>query len=269
SPGYDPVDLLTYRRPAKADFEAQLDLINAYSELRVDRSAEILNQTGYPEHFHGVIAGLHPVRTKYTLELMQVAQLFATGIAQRVKHSLACKRPDMYSAQIQPMIPMPGHGALPSGHATEAATVARVLALLIDDVDDGVGCFQDQIIHQAERIAVNRTIAGVHFPADSTCGAMTGLALAEYFVARAGGLGGPKTKTKKRKVASAAFDGVGIGTADFFMSELFSGGARVDAAAGMTLGADVEVPKAAESAPLKWLWEKAKSEWPDRRGSDM
>ena len=36
----------------------------------------------------------------------------------------------------------------------------------------------------ATRIAVNRTIAGVHFPIDSAAGAVLGLTLGLYFVAR-------------------------------------------------------------------------------------
>ncbi|MBW4707099.1 phosphatase PAP2 family protein [Roseobacter sp. YSTF-M11] len=273
---YESEPLFSFRRPRIEDFKEQLDYVNTYAELRMDRSAEILSQTGYPEHFFGVILGLHPSRTKYSLELMATAQLFATGIAQRVKHALACKRPDMFSSQIQPMIPMPGHGTLPSGHATEAFTVARVMSLLIDDRDIEFG-IQDQLMHQAERISINRTIAGVHFPADSIAGAMLGLGLGEYFVARGRGLGpgaaGPYTETTSNFISTAHFDGTVVGNEDFRMRTLFDKGQRqsLDAAGRriVELGAKVNVVTATECLPLTWLWEKAKAEWPDRRAADM
>ncbi len=42
----------------------------------------------------------------------------------------------------------------------------------------------EQLLRLASRIAVNRTIAGVHFPVDSAAGAVLGLTLGAYFVAR-------------------------------------------------------------------------------------
>ncbi|MFA3919102.1 phosphatase PAP2 family protein [Ruegeria hyattellae] len=285
---FDSSELFSFKRPSLTEFRRQLDYVNTYSELRLDRSAEILSQTGYPEHFHGVILGLHPDRTRYTLELMAMAQLFATGVAQRVKHALACKRPDMFSSQIQPMIPMPGHGTLPSGHATEAFTVARVMSLLVDDrADTDVGNgVQDQLMHQAERIAINRTIAGVHFPADSIAGAMLGLGLGEYFVARANGLGvgasrgknrnagQAYTKTIRNRVKPARFDGTNISSLDFRMRDLFRSGERQSldnesSVPVVELLEAVEVSERSMSRPLRWLWERAKEEWPARTASDM
>ena len=39
-------------------------------------------------------------------------------------------------------------------------------------------------MRQAARIAINRTVAGVHFPADSAAGAVLGLTLGQYLVKR-------------------------------------------------------------------------------------
>ena len=39
-------------------------------------------------------------------------------------------------------------------------------------------------MNQAARIAINRTVAGVHFPVDSMAGQLLGLTVAEYFIKR-------------------------------------------------------------------------------------
>ena len=87
---------------------------------------------------------------------------------------------------IQPLLPTPEHGSLPSGHATEAFFVARMLSHL-------AGHRADQPKHQeldnqlqrlATRIANNRIISGVHFHIDSVAGRMVGETLAEYLIYR-------------------------------------------------------------------------------------
>ena len=54
----------------------------------------------------------------------------------------------------------------------------------------------------AARIAINRTVAGVHFPVDSVAGAVLGLTLGKYLVARA--TGGDKSGMAFRRHAVPA-----------------------------------------------------------------
>ena len=69
-------------------------------------------------------------------------------------------------------------------------------------------------MRQAARIAINRTVAGVHFPADSAAGAVLGLTLGQYLVNRANG-----TATNYR---AAEFDGAAYpDNEDFNWSDLF------------------------------------------------
>jgi membrane-associated phospholipid phosphatase len=102
----------------------------------------------------------------------------------RFKHAFACKRPVDLSSQIQPMIPTPGHATWPSGHATEAFTI--IITVLMALLPEGHK-YKEQLERLAARIAVNRTVAGVHFPVDSAAGRLLGTALAGYFVARCKG----------------------------------------------------------------------------------
>lgn len=248
------VEMVRITRPTQADFLAQTALVNAYADLRGDRGAEVLDQVGFPTPFFGTIISLHPARNKYTLELIGLAQMMAAKTAMRVKHSLACLRPDRFSAQIMPMIPTPGHGALPSAHSVEAFIVARLLINLLKGKVD-LPKLEELLLEQAARISVNRHVAGVHFPADTFAGSVMGLTLGDYLSARAGA-GTP--------VTGAKFNGPGIGDEDFDLGSFYAGqslsdyttpgGAKIVEQGGQLSGIGT-------SALLNWLWVKAREEW--------
>ena len=149
-----------------------------YVDQRPDRGAEILGQLGPLGAFFGIILGLSAARNLKTYELLGHVQNLAGYASMMPKHLLACRRPDEVDARILPLIPTPGHGSFPSGHATQAFAMATVLAALVRsqpahyaDTETRI----DLLYRQAHRIAVNRTVAGVHFPMDSQAGALLGL----------------------------------------------------------------------------------------------
>ena len=125
-----------------------------------------------------------------TRQLLKLVLEVSIIIHMRIKHALACRRPVEFSPQIQPMIVTPGHGSLPSGHATEAFVVAFVMDALLrrarlpkeERQPAGFRFRRDdplttQLMRIAERVATNRTVAGVHFPADSVAGMVLAQAL--------------------------------------------------------------------------------------------
>mgnify|MGYP000753489585 CR=1 FL=1 len=114
------------------------------------------------------------------LELLDLAMSLATHVEMRFKHGFACQRPVDLSPQIQPMIPTPGHASWPSGHATEAYLTCALLQSLLPHG----GKYREQLERLAARIAVNRTVAGLHYPVDSAVGRLLGTALADFMVAR-------------------------------------------------------------------------------------
>jgi hypothetical protein len=120
-------------------------------------------------------------------------------VHQRVKHALNCPRPMLFSPRIQPMIQTLRHGALPSGHATEAFAVATVMTHLLAEADAAAAnrdpapfetraaeaaLAMTQHYRLAARIAINRTVSGLHFAVDSAAGAVFGTTLGDYLVAR-------------------------------------------------------------------------------------
>ncbi|MGR3523606.1 MAG: phosphatase PAP2 family protein [Paracoccus sp. (in: a-proteobacteria)] len=176
-------ELAAITRPGLDDFRQAATLIGSYAELRSDRAAEIQVQTQHLVPFFAAILPIEASRAPATLEMLDLAQDMATFVVMRVKLNLGCPRPPQFSDRIQPMIACPSHASLPSGHATQAFTLATILALL-QDPDAGVAS-DSQLYRLACRISINRTVAGVHFPADSAAGAVLGIQLGRYLAARA------------------------------------------------------------------------------------
>jgi membrane-associated phospholipid phosphatase len=243
--------IVTMVRPTAGQFRRQLNLVNGYADLREDRTAEITAQIVSPIAFFTGIANLHPDRTRFTLELIWVALRLAGNVEHRFKHALACRRPLELSPQLQPMILTPGHGSLPSGHCTEAHIVAFVLNQLIRGNAAARRRWREQFMRLAARIAINRTVAGVHFPVDSVAGQLLGLTLGEYLLNRCGAL---------PRYDSWTFDGPRFpAPRDFDWRDLYNAltGLRVAqpwAVLGPRTAADT-------SQPLRWLWRKARDEW--------
>ena len=238
------VSLLRPRDALATTMGAQVEQVIAHADLRADRYSEILAQI--PQLVSGwtAIAGLHRDRTPATLALMGVAIRLAIAVEMRIKHALAVPRPVQYSPLVQPPIQTPSHSAFPSGHSTEAHCVARVLmAVSHHGPLSPVG---DMLLRQAARIAINRTVAGVHFPMDSRAGQILGTGLAEYLVGRC---------VAGHAVQYRRFD------AQDYLEENFVGPRldRVDAnTRGLTLGSTATPPA---SALLGWLWTRARAEW--------
>ena len=107
-------------------------MVLSWAELRSERATEIMAQIDPQYAFWSSIIYMHPDRTRRTFELINMLLQFCVYVEMRFKHALACWRPVEYNAQVQPMITTPGHGAFPSGHATQAQAVAHMLKALLN-----------------------------------------------------------------------------------------------------------------------------------------
>jgi membrane-associated phospholipid phosphatase len=233
-------------RPDIASFEKQLKFLRAYQDQRTDRAAEIVTQLGFPTPYFAMILGLQGVPNRFTFELIAVAQVLAAHVAMIVKHHLACRRPDRIGAKVMPMIPTPAHGSFPSAHATEAFVVAEVLKALIGRVEHypDVDKRKKLLDKLAERIAVNRTVAGLHYPIDTWAGAILGRTLGQLIVARCG------IPTQVDAYSYRARSDL-----DFFIDEFAKG---ENAAFGVSRMTSFSAPR---SSLFEWLWGKALKEF--------
>jgi hypothetical protein len=238
-------------RPTKDIFTGQLDLVANYAELRGSRGSEIMAQT-LPTQvpFWASIIGMQPYRQPWTQALMGLALSMTIDVEMRFKHAFACPRPGVMSPQIQPMMPVPGHSSWPSGHATETFMVAAVLQLLLQYANRSGQKYQEQLQRFAARVAVNRTVAGLHFPVDSAAGRLLGTALGEFFVARCRG----------DEVNEWGFDGRKFRGRDDAPVDFDPRVSMTDGSSGYYEYRPAGW-KVTQAPLLSWVWKKAIAEW--------
>jgi membrane-associated phospholipid phosphatase len=237
-------------RPPASCFEQQLALVLDWAELREERSTEILAQIDPQYAFWASILGLRSDRHRHTLELINLTLQLCVFVEMRFKHALACWRPVDLSAQVQPIITTPGHGSLPSGHATQAYAVAQVLSSLRGFTAGSPR--HEQLQRLSARIATNRVIAGVHFPVDSLAGRLLGQALGEYVVARCAASGG--------QWLPRGFDGRAL--ADWSGTDLQPMLQPLDSGSP-PFYQSLDSPASCLPTPLlsQWVWQQAHGEW--------
>lgn len=199
------VDLRTLRLSVD-EFDAQIDKVVRAAVEREDRMPEILAQANDTAEFFESVTGVSLATVPRTAELLDAAQSCAIGLLMGLKHQIAARRPVEMSAQIMPVIPTPGHGSLPSGHATIAAMMAWLWSTLLAS-KAAQPSRAIQLDRLARRIAFNRVVAGVHFPADSIVGYHLGTTLAQSMVALAGAGGSPAPLPSSRVCVDLGEDG--------------------------------------------------------------
>jgi hypothetical protein len=145
------------------------------------------------------------------------------------------------------MLATPTHSTLPSGHATQAHAVAMVLSRLIDGATaaEAVGNHRFRI---AARIAINRTVAGVHFPVDSASGAALGIALGEWIAA----MGGEPGEILVRTFKSGEYVADIGDFHDEILADLYDRGA---------LKGDGATAVPQKDTLIEALWAAARAEW--------
>ncbi len=147
--------------------EAELALLHQYVALRTPAKVAQIREEVYLD---GVKVGPATLKTyaedpRYakTGQAIQAVLDEINPVIFRLKTSYDRVRPHKLDPTLTTVIDVPEHPAYPSGHSTQAHAVAFLLTRLAPDR-------QAEFEADALRVAVNREIAGVHYPSDTAAG---------------------------------------------------------------------------------------------------
>jgi hypothetical protein len=149
------------------------DVIRA-SDEREPRFAEIIDQNdgeGVVKYFTGMLM-LDAGGARATYALLRVARRIGEIVVMCLKEHFHEARPSEVCPAIVPMFDPPITPSFPAGHALQSHLIAALLALTRPSAEE---LLEDL----ADRIAYNRTVAGVHYLADNEGGRVAALALVE------------------------------------------------------------------------------------------
>lgn len=165
---------ITIDAPPPATSSTTISDLATLHELADARIEDVLAEIEAEVHIDGFRLGEFALRgtaRPLTRALLLDAKAEVLPVILAFKERFDRVRPSLLDPTLTTAIPVPGHPAYPSGHATEAHVYAHILSIL-DPAN------KDAYFNDAARIARNREIAGVHYPSDSAAGA----SLASQFI---------------------------------------------------------------------------------------
>ena len=172
-------------RPTAAVYAGlQIEQVLASVDQRADRMAEIILQQNDILSFLGSTMRIHDVSHGWSLEMLRATQDVATLVHSQIKHRLSTRRPVELFPETAPITQTPQHSSLPSGHSVEVSAVAYMLSRMSGKSEAETLSPDNLIMRMAERIAVNRHVAGVQFPFESFAGFLLGVTLGRICHAR-------------------------------------------------------------------------------------
>lgn len=145
----------------------ELNTLLSYKKLRTpEKIKEIIDQADiHTATFNGQKIINYLDEKKYPLTSKALKQSFEdiSIIVLQAKLKFNRVRPSILEPLIDPVLDIPGHPAYPSGHSTQSYFLAYFFSELQPEK-------KEQFMKEAERIAKNREIAGLHYPSDTEAG---------------------------------------------------------------------------------------------------
>jgi membrane-associated phospholipid phosphatase len=110
-----------------------------------------------------------------TAEFFEQIRLDRFAISTKGKEYWNRPRPPLVDPRIKACIELPASGSYPSGHSTQAYTVAGLLGEIFPEL-------KDALRERARLVAWSRIVGGVHYPSDIVAGQILGDYLAQDFL---------------------------------------------------------------------------------------
>jgi hypothetical protein len=163
-------ELEPLERQLRATIDQELVAVLDAAPERESRFAEIIQQhtaEGAISYWHGMLM-LDPSYAPATCLLIRVARRVGELVGMCLKHEFRFPRPSQLCPAIVPMVDPPAHPSFPSGHALQG----RLISLVLKDVRGVLPQANELLDELAERVALNRTIAGLHYLKDNRAGVL-------------------------------------------------------------------------------------------------
>jgi PAP2 superfamily protein len=160
-----------WRTFSDADVENEINdlLILAVTE-RGEALHEIIQQASNFQvgwlHLLMIDQGTHPA----TFRLMKLAARVGEAVMIHYKYQFMRPRPSQLCPTLYPPLDVPGHPAYPAGHSTIAHLTTNCLVDMIPNTNKSKPVLTPLLEKYAERVALNRCIAGLHYPSDNAAG---------------------------------------------------------------------------------------------------
>jgi acid phosphatase (class A) len=165
-------DMIRIPPPPKSSSERvqkELELLLSYKNLRTPERMKKIESEILPEttDFGGRLLTDYydPKQFPLTAPLLTKATNDIVPVIFILKQRYDRVRPGALELDISPAIDVPGHPAYPSGHSTIMHLTAYLLSELAPERREEFGA-------RAREIAIDREIAGLHYPSDTLAGSM-------------------------------------------------------------------------------------------------
>ena len=140
--------------------------LHVMTDLRSESALrEINEEADDPTPKFWAVAGISPADNPKLQKTISIVQPLTAAIVLDLKAKYARTRANDVDPSLKTAIPVPGHKAYPSGHATQSFITALAFANVYPEKSG-------EFMKLAAKVAINREIAGLHYTSDSDAGAV-------------------------------------------------------------------------------------------------
>jgi membrane-associated phospholipid phosphatase len=144
---------------------------------REERFLEVIDQDdadGAVNYWLGMLQ-ISPARHPATYLMVRVGRRIGEHVAMCLKGLFRSPRPSELCPGIIPMIDPPATPSFPAGHAVQSYLISCLLAGSLPNMPQ----LPKTLFELADRVSMNRVVAGLHFPTDIEAGKAVGIACCE------------------------------------------------------------------------------------------